>query len=43
MELYYIFDFDTGLMKDFVWDNDKEVWLYKTNKDVLKLIKKTSN
>ena len=39
-ELYYILDFENGLMKEFLYIKEYGMWVYKGNKDVLKKIKK---
>lgn len=43
-ELYYILDFEQGLMKDFTYTNDYHYWFYTGNKEeVLKKLKKSSD
>ena len=39
-ELYYILDFENGLMKEFLYIKEYGMWVYKCNRDVLKKIKK---
>lgn len=42
-ELYYILDFENGLMKDFTFLEEQQVWVYNGNREVLKKLKKPSN
>lgn len=42
-EMYYILDFEQGLMQDFIYYEKKNVWIYKGNREVLKRLKKPSN
>lgn len=42
-ELYYILDFENGLMKDFTYVEPHHVWVYSGNREVLKKLKKPSN
>lgn len=42
-ELYYIFDFEEGLMKEFTYVVTHQVWIFSGNKEVLKRLKKPSN
>lgn len=42
-ELYYILDFEHGLMSDFTYVLPYQVWVYNGNREVLKKLKKPSN
>ncbi len=41
-ELYYILDFENGLMADFTYLSDLNIWVYSGNREVLAKIKKSS-
>lgn len=43
-ELYYILDFSNGLMKDFIYNNDNNIWIYnnRNKEEILSRIKKPS-
>ncbi len=42
-ELYYILDFEQGLMNEFTYVEQHHVWVYSGNREVLKKLKKPSN
>ncbi len=42
-ELYYILDFDQGLMKDFTYIESHQVWVYSGNREVLRKLQKSSD
>lgn len=42
-ELYYILDFENGLMSEFVYLEEKQIWVYNGNREVLKKLEKPSN
>lgn len=44
-ELYFILDFENGLMKNFSYwiEKDKRIWIFDGNKEVLRKIKRPSN
>lgn len=42
-ELYYILDFEHGLMSEFTYIEKHNVWVYSGNKEVLKKLKKPSD
>ena len=42
-EMYFILDFEHGLMQDFVYHKLKNIWVYKGNREVLKKLKKPSD
>lgn len=41
-ELYYILDFEQGLMKDFTFLEEQQVWVYNGNREVLKKLRSLS-
>ncbi len=38
-ELYYILDFEQGLMKDFTFLEEQQVWVYTGNREILKKLR----
>ena len=42
-ELYYILDFDNGLMSEFTYVGAHHLWVYSGNREVLKKLKKPSH
>lgn len=42
-ELYYILDFEEGLMQDFVYLQEAKFWVYRGNREVLRKLKKPNN
>lgn len=42
-ELYYILDFEYGLMNEFTYLESHQIWIFNGNREVLKKLKKPSN
>lgn len=42
-ELYYILDFEQGLMSEFIYVDSYQIWVYSGNREVLKKLKKPND
>ncbi len=42
-ELYYLLDFENGFMKEFQYLEEKQLWIYRGNREILQRLKKPSN
>ncbi len=41
-EIYYILDFENGLLKEYTYLEENNLWVYNGNREVLKQLKKSS-